>query len=219
MPVFSALPLIRQPDAARSGCMRHRGRTKLRCDTGEPNEDACPPIDQPALRPLRPWGRGSARLRGWSSRRASWRWHADGTVPEGAEAQARLCFANCAAILAEAGMGPADVIRINAFVTAREHMAGYMAGARCLACRASTGCPHRRSSSCRVSPGPNSWSRSRSRRRRSSTPSSPDTPPGMAARDADRPFPVGHRGIHPGLRVQGVDASRPARVRAVRCAT
>jgi enamine deaminase RidA (YjgF/YER057c/UK114 family) len=47
-------------------------------------------------------------------------------VPEGAEAQARLCFANCAAILAEAGMGPADVIRINAYVTAREHMAGYM---------------------------------------------------------------------------------------------
>ena len=51
----------------------------------------------------------------------------DDTVPEGAEAQARLCFANCAAILAEAGMGPADVIRINAFVTAREHMRGYMA--------------------------------------------------------------------------------------------
>ena len=52
---------------------------------------------------------------------------ADGTVPDGAEAQARLCFANCAAILAEAGMGPGDVIRINAFVTGREHMAGYMA--------------------------------------------------------------------------------------------
>jgi enamine deaminase RidA (YjgF/YER057c/UK114 family) len=51
----------------------------------------------------------------------------DGTVPEGAGAQATLCFANCAAILAEAGMGPADVIRINAFVTDRAHMAGYMA--------------------------------------------------------------------------------------------
>jgi enamine deaminase RidA (YjgF/YER057c/UK114 family) len=51
----------------------------------------------------------------------------DDTVPEGAEAQARLCFTNCAAILAEAGMGPGDVIRINAFVTAREHMRGYMA--------------------------------------------------------------------------------------------
>jgi enamine deaminase RidA (YjgF/YER057c/UK114 family) len=52
---------------------------------------------------------------------------ADGTVPDGARAQADLCFANCAAILAEAGMGPADVIRINAYVTDRAHMAGYMA--------------------------------------------------------------------------------------------
>lgn len=51
----------------------------------------------------------------------------DGTVPIGAEAQAALCLANCAAILAEAGMGPLDVIRINAYVTARDHMAGYMA--------------------------------------------------------------------------------------------
>lgn len=51
----------------------------------------------------------------------------DGTVPQGAEAQARLCFENCATILAEAGMAPGDVIRINAFVTAREHVAGYMA--------------------------------------------------------------------------------------------
>jgi enamine deaminase RidA (YjgF/YER057c/UK114 family) len=50
-----------------------------------------------------------------------------GEVPGDAQAQARLCFANCATILAEGGMGPADVIRINAFVTAREHMAAYMA--------------------------------------------------------------------------------------------
>ena len=48
-------------------------------------------------------------------------------VPEGALAQARLCFANCAAILAEGGMGAADVVRINAYVTDRAHMAGYMA--------------------------------------------------------------------------------------------
>ena len=48
-------------------------------------------------------------------------------VPEGAEAQAALCFANCAAILAEGGMGPQDVVRINAFVTDRADMAGYMA--------------------------------------------------------------------------------------------
>jgi len=51
----------------------------------------------------------------------------DGTVPEGPEAQAALCFAACGAILAEAGMGAGDVIRINAFVTDRAHMAGYMA--------------------------------------------------------------------------------------------
>jgi enamine deaminase RidA (YjgF/YER057c/UK114 family) len=51
---------------------------------------------------------------------------ADDSVPEGALDQARLCLANCAAILAEAGMGPADVIRINAFVTDRAHMKAYM---------------------------------------------------------------------------------------------
>jgi enamine deaminase RidA (YjgF/YER057c/UK114 family) len=53
--------------------------------------------------------------------------HPDDTLPDGARAQADRCFANCAAILAEAGMGPADVVRINAFVTDRAHMAGYMA--------------------------------------------------------------------------------------------
>ena len=51
----------------------------------------------------------------------------DGSVPGGARAQADLCFANCAAILAEAGMDAGDVIRINAYVTDRAHMAGYMA--------------------------------------------------------------------------------------------
>lgn len=51
----------------------------------------------------------------------------DGTVPDGAEAQAEICFGNLSAILAEAAAGPEDVIRINAFVTGREHMAGYMA--------------------------------------------------------------------------------------------
>ncbi len=52
---------------------------------------------------------------------------ADDTVPQDPRAQADLCFANCAAILAAAGMGPGDVIRINAFVTDRSHMAAYMA--------------------------------------------------------------------------------------------
>ena len=49
-----------------------------------------------------------------------------GTVPEGAEAQARQCFAQIAAILESAGAGPADVLRLNAYVTDRAHMAGYM---------------------------------------------------------------------------------------------
>lgn len=51
----------------------------------------------------------------------------DDSVAEDARAQADQCFANVAAILAEAGMGPGDVIRINAFVTDRAHMPGYMA--------------------------------------------------------------------------------------------
>ncbi|MGL4729587.1 MAG: RidA family protein [Bosea sp. (in: a-proteobacteria)] len=52
---------------------------------------------------------------------------ADETIPEDVQRQADLCFANIAAILAEAGMDLGDVVRINAYVTAREHMAGYMA--------------------------------------------------------------------------------------------
>ena len=51
----------------------------------------------------------------------------DGTVPEGAEAQARICFANLDAILAEAGATRGHVLRLTAYVTARDHMAGYMA--------------------------------------------------------------------------------------------
>ncbi|MEL6425683.1 MAG: RidA family protein [Pseudomonadota bacterium] len=51
---------------------------------------------------------------------------ADDTVPEGAEAQAALVFDNIATILSEAGMTLADVVRVNAYVTHRDHMAGYM---------------------------------------------------------------------------------------------
>jgi 2-iminobutanoate/2-iminopropanoate deaminase len=50
----------------------------------------------------------------------------DGAVPEDVEGQARLCFAAIAAILAEGGMGLADIVRLNAYVTRREDMAGYM---------------------------------------------------------------------------------------------
>ncbi|APX12686.1 RidA family protein [Tateyamaria omphalii] len=51
----------------------------------------------------------------------------DGTVPAGTRAQADICFANIAAILAEAGMGPQDVCHVSAYVTDRSHMAPYMA--------------------------------------------------------------------------------------------
>src|ERR1041384_4303663 len=50
----------------------------------------------------------------------------DDTIPEDVGAQAELCFANIAAILAEAGLSLNDIVRINAFVTDRAHMKGYM---------------------------------------------------------------------------------------------
>jgi 2-iminobutanoate/2-iminopropanoate deaminase len=50
----------------------------------------------------------------------------DGTIPEGVEAQAHLCFAAIAAILGEAGMDLSDLVRINAFVTGAQYLAGYM---------------------------------------------------------------------------------------------
>ena len=51
----------------------------------------------------------------------------DDQTPESVSAQAEICFGNIDAILAEAGMSPANVIRLNAYVTDRAHMAGYMA--------------------------------------------------------------------------------------------
>lgn len=50
----------------------------------------------------------------------------DGKVPPDAAGQARVAFDNIAAILGEAGMGLKDVVKLNAFVSAREHMRGYM---------------------------------------------------------------------------------------------
>jgi hypothetical protein len=46
--------------------------------------------------------------------------------PETVEEQAQLCFRNIEAVLDEAGLGFADVVRINAFVTGREHLKAYM---------------------------------------------------------------------------------------------
>jgi 2-iminobutanoate/2-iminopropanoate deaminase len=50
----------------------------------------------------------------------------DDKVPAGVEEQAELCFRNIGAVLADAGLRFADIVRINAFVTGREHLQGYM---------------------------------------------------------------------------------------------
>jgi enamine deaminase RidA (YjgF/YER057c/UK114 family) len=49
----------------------------------------------------------------------------DDTIPEDAEAQAVLCFENIKAILAEAGMTLADVVRFTAYVTDRAYFPVY----------------------------------------------------------------------------------------------
>lgn len=51
---------------------------------------------------------------------------ADDHVPKDAGAQTELCFKNIAAILSEAGLTLNDIVRINAFVTGREHLQPYM---------------------------------------------------------------------------------------------
>ena len=50
----------------------------------------------------------------------------DGSIPTGAEAQTALAFRNVASILASAGAGMEHVVRLNAYVTGREHLPGYM---------------------------------------------------------------------------------------------
>ena len=51
---------------------------------------------------------------------------ADKTLPSDCAGQARICFENITAILAEAGMTLANIVRINAYVTGREHLPDYM---------------------------------------------------------------------------------------------
>jgi enamine deaminase RidA (YjgF/YER057c/UK114 family) len=50
----------------------------------------------------------------------------DDQIPEDAGAQAELCFSNIAAILGEAGLGLANIVRINAYVTDRAFLRPYM---------------------------------------------------------------------------------------------
>ena len=49
-----------------------------------------------------------------------------GKIPEDTETQTRLCFENVEAILHSADMNLTDIVRINAFVTGREHLPAYM---------------------------------------------------------------------------------------------
>ncbi len=51
---------------------------------------------------------------------------ANGEIPAEIGAQADICFANITAILSEAGASPANVLRLNAYVTDRAYFAEYM---------------------------------------------------------------------------------------------
>jgi enamine deaminase RidA (YjgF/YER057c/UK114 family) len=52
---------------------------------------------------------------------------ADDAIPQDAGEQAELCFSNIEAILKDAGMGLGDIVRINAYVSARQYLKPYMA--------------------------------------------------------------------------------------------
>jgi 2-iminobutanoate/2-iminopropanoate deaminase len=52
----------------------------------------------------------------------------DGTVPQGIEAQAEACWQNIIAILADAGMGVGDLVKITTYLVRPEDVAA--AGAR-----------------------------------------------------------------------------------------
>lgn len=51
----------------------------------------------------------------------------DDQIPQSTHDQTELCFDNIEKILNDSDMGFEDVVRINAYVTGREHMAPYMA--------------------------------------------------------------------------------------------
>jgi 2-iminobutanoate/2-iminopropanoate deaminase len=50
----------------------------------------------------------------------------DDHVPGTIEEQTHLCFGNIGAVLKDASFTFADIVRINSFVVAREHLKGYM---------------------------------------------------------------------------------------------
>ena len=86
------------------------------------------PLDPPSIRP--PFARYSHGVEVASAKRLAvvsgqLGVRPDDTVPESVGEQAELCFANIAAILGEAGMSLADIVRINAYVTDRADMKAY----------------------------------------------------------------------------------------------
>lgn len=52
---------------------------------------------------------------------------ADGSIPEGIEEQTEVVWQNIKAILADAGMGIEDLVKINSYVTKPENFAKYAA--------------------------------------------------------------------------------------------
>ncbi len=50
----------------------------------------------------------------------------EGAIPPDGAGQARLCVDNIQVILLEAGMGLENIVRINAYVSGREHLRPYM---------------------------------------------------------------------------------------------
>jgi 2-iminobutanoate/2-iminopropanoate deaminase len=50
----------------------------------------------------------------------------DGVIPDGVEAQARLCFRAIQAVLGEAAMSLGDLVRLNAYVASAQYLGGYM---------------------------------------------------------------------------------------------
>lgn len=50
----------------------------------------------------------------------------DGTIPQGVEAQTTQCFQNIAAILDRAGASLTDIVKLQAYVTDRTYLQGYM---------------------------------------------------------------------------------------------
>jgi len=54
-------------------------------------------------------------------------WRSDGSLEQGIEAQCERAFANVFAVLASAGMAPADIVRLNTYLTDPRDVATFRA--------------------------------------------------------------------------------------------